>query len=64
VQLKIMQRNRILGIDKPSCFMFGEVEDVEFSIQRDLFDVECEGSESKLADWKARREFKSLWNSE
>jgi hypothetical protein len=43
VRLNIMQRNRIVGINKPSCFMFGEVDDVEFSIQRDLFDVECEG---------------------
>jgi hypothetical protein len=64
VQLKIMQRNRILGLNKPGCFVFGEVDDVEFSMQRNLVDVECETSDAKLAAWKARREFKSLWNAE
>jgi hypothetical protein len=65
VQMKITQKNRILGVYKTDCFMFGEVNDAEFSMQRDLFDVACGSSGDRvIADWKARRLFKSLWNAE
>jgi hypothetical protein len=64
VRTMVKQRNRIRGEIKTDCFLFGLVDDVEFSMWRDLFTVECEKSERLLTDWKVRRQFVSKWNWE
>jgi hypothetical protein len=64
VRIEVKQDNRIQGVHETSCFVFGLVEDLEFSMERDPFDAECGSSERTIAAWKARRQFKSLWNAE
>jgi hypothetical protein len=63
VRASISQKNAIQGVRRTECFMFGFVEDVEFSMSRDLFDVDCEKSNNIVAAWKARRVFNSLWRA-
>jgi tetratricopeptide (TPR) repeat protein len=63
VKTTVTQKNRIKGAYETSCFMLGLVDDEEFSMSRDMFAVQCGSSTSMLDDWKARREFRSLWNS-
>jgi hypothetical protein len=64
VKTLVKQRNRIRGAIKADCFLFGLVDDVEFSMWRDLFAVECDNSERVITDWKVRRQFVSKWNWE
>ena len=63
VQTTITQKNRIKGVYEKSCFVFGMVDDDEFSMSRDMYGVQCDTSRPTLEDWKSRREFKSLWNA-
>jgi hypothetical protein len=44
-------------------FRFGLVDDAEFMMKRDLFDVESGNSDRTIAYWKARRDFMSLWHA-
>jgi hypothetical protein len=55
-----------LGAYDTGCFFFGLVDDVEFSMQRDPFALECANSDSAVTNWKVniRRQFKSKWNWE
>jgi hypothetical protein len=64
VEIKVTQRNRILGKNDQVCFVFGLVNDAEFSMSRDPFGLPCDSSERSIAEWKARRQFKSGWNWE
>jgi hypothetical protein len=64
VRAQIAQKNAIEGARKSDCFTFGLVKDDEFSVERDLFDVVCTSDGDKIGDWKARRQFKTLWNAE
>jgi hypothetical protein len=64
IQTNVTQKNRIKGAYEISCFIFGQVNDDEFSMRRNTFAVQCSSSKSALDDWKTRREFKSLWNAE
>ena len=63
VKTTVTQKNRIKGVYEKSCFVFGLVDDDEFSMSRDMFGVQCDTSRPTLEDWKSRREFKSLWNA-
>ena len=63
VRTTISQKNAIQGARHTECFLFGFVEDVEFSMSRDMFDVDCDRSNNIVAGWKARRQFKSLWRA-
>ena len=63
VRTNVSQKNAIQGVRRTECFLFGFVEDVEFSMSRDVFDVDCERSDNIVAAWKARRQFKSLWRT-
>jgi hypothetical protein len=64
VETTVKQKNRIQGVYKTDCFRFGLVDDAEFKVDRDRFDVDCGRSEGTIVAWKARRQFKSLWNWE
>ena len=64
VKTTVTQKNRIKGAYETNCFILGLVEDEEFSMTRDMFGVQCGSSRPILDDWKARREFRSLWNAE
>jgi hypothetical protein len=64
VRTQISQKNAIKGARQTDCFTFGLVNDDEFSFERDLFDVACANDRDVITDWKARRQFKSLWNAE
>jgi tetratricopeptide (TPR) repeat protein len=63
VRTTLGQKNAIQGVRRTECFLFGFVEDVEFSMSRDLFDIDCDKSQNVVSTWKARRDFKSLWNA-
>jgi hypothetical protein len=64
LRIDIKQDNRIRGEHQSKCFIFGIVDDLEFLIKRDPFDAECGSSQRAVADWKARRQFKTSWNAE
>jgi hypothetical protein len=63
VQTAVTQKNRIKGAYDTGCFIFGMVDDDEFSMSRDMFGVPCGSSGPTLDDWKSMREFKSFWNA-
>jgi hypothetical protein len=63
VRTSISQKNAIQGARRTECFMFGFVEDVEVSMSRDFFDMDCEKSNNIVTAWKARRQFRSLWRA-
>jgi peptidoglycan hydrolase-like protein with peptidoglycan-binding domain/uncharacterized protein YecT (DUF1311 family) len=62
VKSVIQQKNRILGKYEDQCFMFGFVDDREFTMQRDPFDVDCD-SGSAVNRWKVGEKFQSQWNA-
>jgi hypothetical protein len=64
VKTMVKQRNRIRGANETDCFLFGLVDDVEFSMQRDPFALPCENDERAITNWKVRRQFTSKWNWE
>jgi tetratricopeptide (TPR) repeat protein len=64
VEATVKQKSRIEGVYKTDCFRFGLVDDAEFTVDRDRFDVDCGRSDSTIAAWKAKRQFKSLWNAD
>ena len=64
VRSEIRQRNRILGENRTDCFVFGRIEDAEFSMWRDDFSEMCEASDAKTRSWKIGNKFKSRWNVE
>jgi tetratricopeptide (TPR) repeat protein len=64
VRTQIQQKNAIMGARQTDCFTFGLVNDDEFNVERDFFDVGCSNDRNVIADWKARRQFNSLWNAE
>jgi hypothetical protein len=62
VRSVIQQKNRILGKYEDHCYMFGLVDDREFTMQRDPFSVDCE-SGSAVSKWKVGEKFQSQWNA-
>jgi uncharacterized protein len=63
VKSTIQQKNRILGQYDDACFMFGLVDDVEFTMQRDLFAVDCSSGGTVVNKWKIGEKFQSQWNA-
>ncbi len=53
-------RNRMLGEYKDACFIFGQIVDTEFSVDRDPIGIPCEDSKT-LSSWKSARGFQSKW---
>lgn len=64
IRIQIEQKNAIKGARETDCFTFGLVNDDEFSMERDPFDVACASDGNVIAAWKAARQFQSLWNAE
>jgi hypothetical protein len=62
VRSVIQQKNRILGKYEDHCYMFGLVDDREFTMQRDPFAVDCE-SGGAVSKWKVGEKFQSQWNA-
>jgi hypothetical protein len=63
VKSVIQQKNRILGKYEDHCYMFGLVDDREFTMQRDPFAVECDSGVSTVNKWKIGEKFQSQWNA-
>jgi hypothetical protein len=62
VKSMIQQKNRILGKYEDTCFIVRLIDDVEFTIQREAFAVNCDDGNQVMANWKAGRSFQSLWS--
>jgi hypothetical protein len=62
VRTVIQQKNRILGKYDSGCFMFGLVDDPEFSMQRDPLVADCDNS-GPVSNWKVGKRFQSKWNA-
>jgi hypothetical protein len=63
VKTIVHQKNRILGRYEDHCYLFGFVNDDEFSMLRDPFAFDC-GNTSKLDRWKVGERFQSRWNAD
>jgi hypothetical protein len=63
VRTIVQQKNRVLGKYEDRCYLFGFVNDEEFSILRDPFAIDCSDS-GDLAKWKVGERFQSQWNAE
>jgi hypothetical protein len=61
VKSTIDQMNPILGKYDHPCYLFGIVDDSEFSVWRNPVDVEC-GNESSVRNWRIRQGFQTEWN--
>jgi TonB family protein len=53
-------KNRMLGEYKDACFVFGRMNDTEFSIRREPVFVQCDDKAAMMA-WQAGHQFKSQW---
>lgn len=62
VKSTIQQKNRILGKYEDHCFMFGLVDDPEFSMRRDPFVVDCNDGRA-VERWEVGESFQSQWNA-
>jgi hypothetical protein len=62
VRSVIHQKNRILGKYEDRCYMFGLVDDEEFSMLRDSFAVDC-SDVGVVSKWKIGKNFQSEWNA-
>jgi hypothetical protein len=56
----IQQKNRHLGKYEDSCFIIGLVDDPEFGMRRERFDVDC-SKNSFVGNWKITNAFQSQW---
>jgi TonB family protein len=53
-------KNRMLGEYKDACFVFGRMNDTEFSMKREPVFVQCDDKTAMTA-WQAGHQFKSKW---
>ncbi len=56
--------NRELGERRHICYVAGYIDDVEFGMFRSPKFVMCNGSDTKMEQWKASVDFTSKWNAE
>jgi len=63
VKTIVQQKNRILGKYDKQCYLFGYVDDEEFTMLRNPFALDCSDS-GDLAKWKIGERFRSQWNAE
>jgi peptidoglycan hydrolase-like protein with peptidoglycan-binding domain len=63
VKSVIQQKNRILGKYEDHCYVFGLVDDSEFTEKRDQFAVDCDSGGSFVSKWKVGEAFQSQWNA-
>jgi tetratricopeptide (TPR) repeat protein len=62
IKSNVQQRNRIIGKYEDKCFLFGLVDDVEFTIQRDSISAACDSGGKLINNWKVGKQFHSQWN--
>ena len=60
-RVNIRLKNRILGDYKDRCYVFGQINDVEFSMSREPIVLPCDDG-ADLAAWQTGHGFKSYWN--
>ena len=60
-RVKIRLRNRIRGDYKDRCYVFGQIDDVEFNMSREPIVLSCD-DEADLTAWQTAHGFKSYWN--
>jgi hypothetical protein len=53
-------KNQMLGEYKDFCFIFGRINDTEFSISREPAFAECD-DEATISTWQNGHQFKSEW---
>ena len=53
-------KNRMLGEYKDFCFIFGRINDTEFSMRREPVFAKCD-DEAAISTWQAGHQFKSEW---
>ena len=60
-RVNIHLRNRIRGDYMDRCYVFGQINDVEFSMYREPIVLPCDDG-AELAAWETEHGFKSFWN--
>ncbi len=60
-RVSIRLKNRILGDYKDRCYVFGQINDVEFNMPREPIVLPCDDG-ADLAAWQTGHGFKSFWN--
>ena len=60
VRVSIRLRNKILGEYQDGCFVFGRMNDTEFSMVRDPVEANCDQT-SGLQAWSKTRQMQSQW---
>jgi hypothetical protein len=53
-------KDRILGEYKDFCFIFGRINDTEFSMRREPVYAECDDG-AAISAWQDGHQFKSEW---
>lgn len=60
-RVSIRLKNRLLGDYKDRCYLFGQINDVEFSMSREPIVLPCDDG-AGLTAWQTGHGFKSFWN--
>jgi len=64
IQRIVSLKNRDQGLRKEHCFIFLKIVDVEFTMYREAFSVDCTEGRYAIDKWKKSFSFESLWNVE
>ena len=59
-RITVHLKNRMLGEYQDACFIFGRVNDVEFSMSREPVSAKCD-DEATIQAWQAGHQFQSEW---
>jgi hypothetical protein len=60
VRITLHLKNRMLGEYKDACFIFGRMNDTEFSMAREPAYAKCD-DEAAISTWQGGHQFKSEW---
>jgi hypothetical protein len=60
VRITLHLKNRMLGEYKDACFIFGRINDTEFSMSREPAFAKCD-DEAAILTWQTGHDFKSEW---
>ena len=59
-RITLHMRNRMLGEYQKACFIFGRINDNEFSMRREPVSAKCD-DEAAIKAWELGHQFKSEW---